>query len=127
MARHSRPPRLGGMRTPTPGRVAAAAAFALCLGLTGLVLLRGFDPDYPMRLIEGIAVLVTGGALLFGPLVWIGRRMADWRTPADENEFEQVVVRSEELAAAGVEDEPGEEHWLDPHDTAGLRGPAREP
>jgi predicted Zn-dependent protease with MMP-like domain len=27
-----------------------------------------------------------------------------------------VVVRSEELAAAGVEDEPVEEHWLDPYD-----------
>src|SRR3954469_1352241 len=104
------------MRTPTPGRVAAAAAFALSLGLTVIVLLQGFDPDYPMRLVEGVAVVVTRAVLRSGPLLWIGLRMADWRNPADENEFERVVVRSEELAAAGVEAEPGEEHWLDPYD-----------
>src|SRR3954453_4482364 len=118
MARHSHPPRLGGMRTPTPGRVAAAGAFALCLGLTVIVLPRGFDPDYPMRLIEGFAVLVTGAALLFGPLVWIGLRMADWRNPADENEFEQVVMRSEELATAGGGGGARGEDWGDPRDAA---------
>jgi len=45
------------MRTPTPGRVAAAAGFALCLGLTVVVLFQGFDPNYPLRLLEGIAVV----------------------------------------------------------------------
>ena len=104
------------MRTPTPGRVAAAAGFALCLGLTVVVLFQGFDPNYPLRLLEGIAVVGTGAVLVFGPLLWLGLRMADWRNPHDEEEFERVVVRSEELAAAGVEDEPVEEHWLDPYD-----------
>src|SRR3954451_8827878 len=98
------------MRTPTPGRVLAAAGFALCLGLTVIVLLQGFDPDYPMRLLEGIAVGVTGIVVLFGPILWLGLRMADWRSPESEEEFEHVVRRSEALAAAGVEDEPGEEH-----------------
>jgi predicted Zn-dependent protease with MMP-like domain len=64
--------------------------------------------------------------LLFGPLLWIGLRMADWRNPADENEFERVVVRSEELAAAGVETEPGEEHWLDPYDDEDFRELVRD-
>jgi predicted Zn-dependent protease with MMP-like domain len=114
------------MRTPTPGRVAAAAAFALSLGLTVIVLMQGFNADYPMRLVEGIAVVVTGAVLLFGPLLWIGLRMADWRNPADENEFERVVVRSEELAAARVEDEPGEEHWLDPYDDEDFRELVRD-
>ena len=58
----------------------------------------------------------TGAVLVFGPLLWLGLRMADWRNPHDEDEFERVVGRSEELAAAGVEDEPPEEHWLDPYD-----------
>jgi predicted Zn-dependent protease with MMP-like domain len=104
------------MRTPTPGRVLAAAGFALCLGLTIIVLFQGFDPDYPMRLIEGIGVGVIGLCVIFGPILWIGLRMADWRTPEDEDEFEHVVRRSEALAKAGVEDEPDEEHWLDPYD-----------
>src|SRR3954453_5951518 len=122
------------MRTPTPGRVAAAAAFALSLGLTVLVLMQGFDPDYPMRLVEGIAVVITGAVLLFGPLLWLGLRMADWRNPADENEFERGVGRSggpavgraEELAAAGVEEEPGEGHWLDPYDDEDFRELVRD-
>jgi predicted Zn-dependent protease with MMP-like domain len=104
------------MRSPTPGRVAAAAGFALCLGLSVVVLFQGFDPDYPMRLLEGIAVVVSGAVLIFGPLLWLGLRMADWRNPSDEEEFERVVLRSEELAAAGVEEEPTAEHWLDPYD-----------
>jgi predicted Zn-dependent protease with MMP-like domain len=104
------------MRTPTPGRVAAAAGLALCLGLTVVVLFQGFDPDYPMRLLEGAAVVVCGVVLVFGPMLWIGLRMADWRNPEDEDEFERVVLRSEELAAAGVEEEPDEESWLDPYD-----------
>src|SRR3954454_8919939 len=69
------------MRTPTPGRVAAAAGLALCLGLTIVVLFQGFDPDYPMRLLEDIAVVVTGAVLVFGPVLWIALRMGDWRTP----------------------------------------------
>jgi predicted Zn-dependent protease with MMP-like domain len=104
------------MRSPTPARVAAAAGFALCLGLSVVVLFQGFDPDYPMRLLEGIAVVVSGAVLIFGPLLWLGLRMADWRNPSDEEEFERVVLRSEELAAAGVEEEPAANHWLDPYD-----------
>jgi predicted Zn-dependent protease with MMP-like domain len=106
------------MRAPTPARVLAAAGFALCLGLTVVVLFQGFDPDYPMRLLEGAAVVVTGAVLVFGPLLWLALRMADWRNPEDEAEFERVVQRSEALAAAGVEEEPAEEHWLDPYDDA---------
>jgi predicted Zn-dependent protease with MMP-like domain len=104
------------MRSPTPARVAAAAGFALCLGLTLVVLFRGFDPDYPMRLLEGIAVVVTGAVLLLGPVLWLALRMADWRTPEDEVEFERVVRRSEALAAAGGDGEPDVEQWLDPYD-----------
>jgi len=104
------------MRAPTPARVLAAAGFALCLGLTVVVLLQGFDPGYPLRLLEGVAVVVTGAVLIFGPVLWLGLRMADWRNPTDEEEFERVVLRSEELAAAGVEEEPEEDHWLDPYD-----------
>jgi predicted Zn-dependent protease with MMP-like domain len=114
------------MRTPTPGRVAAAAVFALSLGLTIVVLLQGFDPNYPMRLIEGAAVVIAGAAVVFGPILWIALRMAGWRHPEDEDEFERVVLRSEELAAAGVEDEPGEEHWLDPYDDYDFRALVRD-
>jgi predicted Zn-dependent protease with MMP-like domain len=69
-----------------------------------------------MRLLEDIAIVVTGAVLIFGPVLWLALRMADWRNPEGEEEFERVVLRSEELARAGVEEEPDEEHWLDPYD-----------
>jgi predicted Zn-dependent protease with MMP-like domain len=104
------------MRTPTPGRVLAAGGFALCLGLTIVVFVQGLDPDYPLRLVEGVAVAVVGAVAILGPLIWLALRMAGWSSPADEDEFERVVRRSEALAAAGVEEEPLEDDFLDPYD-----------
>ena len=106
------------MARPTSARVLGAAGFALCLGLTVAVVTQGFATDFMLRLLEGVAVFVVAAALVLGPLIWLALKMADWRSPPSEVEFERVVERSEALAAAGVEPEPGEEEFLvlDPYD-----------
>jgi predicted Zn-dependent protease with MMP-like domain len=43
----------------------------------------------------------------------IGLRLAGWTEPADEDEFERVVLRAERLASAGTAAEPGEDEFLD--------------
>jgi predicted Zn-dependent protease with MMP-like domain len=113
---------------PTPGRVAAAAGFALCLGLSLLVLTEGFSSDFIMRALQGIAVFVVGATVILIPAIWIAQRMANYRAPESEAEFEQVVQRSEELAAEGVELEPSEDHFLelDPYDPEGFAEIIRE-
>jgi predicted Zn-dependent protease with MMP-like domain len=98
---------------PPLRRIAFAAAVALCAGLTAIVALDGFSADGPLRTIETLAVVGVIAAVLFGAAIAIGLRMADYREPASEEEFEKVVLRAERLAREGVAAEPDETEFLD--------------
>ena len=100
---------------PIVRRVAFPAVVALCAGLTLIVVLDGFHPNGVISAVEGIAVVVTIFAVVGWAMMSVGLRMADWREPEDEAEFDRVVERSERLARDGVAEEPDE--WgsdLDP-------------
>jgi predicted Zn-dependent protease with MMP-like domain len=97
----------------SPRRVAFAAVVALCAGLTAVVLLQGFSPNGAVRTLETIAVVVLGAAVLFGAAIAWGLRLADYREPASEEEFERVVQRAERLAREGTYAEPEETEFLD--------------
>jgi predicted Zn-dependent protease with MMP-like domain len=94
-------------------RIVVAALVALCAGLTAVVVLQGFSPSGPVRLLETLAVVGLGASLLFGAAVALGLRMADYREPASEEDFERVVVRAERLAREGTYAEPQETEFLD--------------
>jgi predicted Zn-dependent protease with MMP-like domain len=96
-----------------PRRIAFAAVVALCTGLTAVVIFDGFSIDPAVKAIETVAVVVVIAAVLFGAFVLIGLRMADYREPESEEEFEQVVLRAERLAREGVAAEPDETDFLD--------------
>jgi predicted Zn-dependent protease with MMP-like domain len=96
-----------------PRRIAFAAVVAICAGLTLVVVLQGFSPDGTIRAIETLAVVGCGVAVLFGGAVALGLRLADWREPASEEEFERIVQRAERLARDGVAAEPDETEFLD--------------
>ena len=98
---------------PTLRRIAFPAVVALCAGLTLIVLLDGFHQDGVLRAIEGIAVVVTIFAVIGGGMMAIGLRLADWRDPESEEEFERVVQRSEQLARQGTAADPDEADFLD--------------
>src|SRR3954470_1787603 len=102
----------------SPRRIAFAAAVALCAGLTAVVLLEGFSPSGSVRALETLAVVGLGAAILFGAAIALGLRMADYREPASEEDFERVVVRAERLAREGTFAEPDETEFmdLDPYD-----------
>jgi len=97
----------------SPGRVAFAAVVALCAGLTAIVVLQGFSPDGAVRAIETMAVVLLGAAIIFGGAIAWGLRLADYREPASEEEFERVVERAERLAREGTYAEPDETEFLD--------------
>jgi predicted Zn-dependent protease with MMP-like domain len=99
-------------------RIAFAAAVALCAGLTAIVALDGFSAAGPLKAIETLAVVGFVAAVLFGAAIAVGLRMADYREPESEEEFEQVVLRAERLAREGVAAEPDETEFmdLDPYD-----------
>jgi predicted Zn-dependent protease with MMP-like domain len=97
----------------SPRRIAFAAVVALCAGLTAVVIVEGFSIDPAVEAIETVAVVVVIASVLFGAFVVIGLRMADYREPESEEEFEKVVQRAERLARDGVAAEPDESEFLD--------------
>jgi predicted Zn-dependent protease with MMP-like domain len=100
-------------RAPTPGRIAAAAAFALCFGIAFIAVAQGFSSDFLLRLAQGVAVLVVGAGALAGVMALAVGRLADWRDPESEADFERVVQRSERLAREGLAAEPDETEFMD--------------
>src|SRR5919206_2287247 len=101
------------MRPVTPRAILGSAAVALCLGLAFITLMQGFSASYPLRLVQGVALFGAGALVLGFPLVWLALRMADWRDPGSEHEFERIVQRSERLARDGLAVEPREDEFLE--------------
>jgi predicted Zn-dependent protease with MMP-like domain len=101
-------------------RILFAAAAALCIGLTAVVIFAGWSPDPAVKTIETLAVVGAVAVVLFSVFGVIGMRLADYREPESEEEFEKVVLRAERLAREGVAAEPDESEFLDldPYDDA---------
>jgi len=95
-----------------------AAAVALSTGLTGIVALQGFSSVGWIRLVETLAVVGFGAAVLFGVSGFVFLRMAGWKDPETEAEFDRVVLRAERLARDDLAPEPTETEFmeLDPLD-----------
>ena len=91
----------------------AAAVFALCIGLSVIALVQGFHSSYPIRLLQTASIVVVGLFAIGGAMMTIGLRMADWRDPESEEDFDRVVERSERLARQGTAAEPDEDEFLE--------------
>ena len=102
---------------PLP-RILFAAAIALSLALSAIVLMQGFSADPWIKAVQLVAVVVVGAAAIGGAFVAVGLRMAGWQEPESEEDFERVVLRAKRLAREGTAAEPdeGEFHDLDPYD-----------
>jgi predicted Zn-dependent protease with MMP-like domain len=98
---------------PSLRRILFAATVALCAGLSAIVVLDGFSADAGVRALETLAVVGLVAAVVFGGAIAIGLRLADYREPESEEEFEHVVRRAERLAREGTAAEPGEDYFLD--------------
>ena len=94
-------------------RTIFAAAIALSVGLTIVAVGEGFSAAFPIRLVEAAAVAVVATVAFGAIVVLVASRLADWRDPASEAEFEQVVRRSERLARDGVAADPEESDFLE--------------
>jgi predicted Zn-dependent protease with MMP-like domain len=100
-------------------RTAFAAVIAMSLGLTIIVVLEGgFSTIGMLRIIEMAGVIVMAGAAMLGAMAIVGVRMAGWKEPESEADFERVVLRAERLAREGIAAEPTEQDFLalDPYD-----------
>jgi predicted Zn-dependent protease with MMP-like domain len=106
------------MTAPNLKRILFAAAVALSVGITIVAVGEGFSTSFLIRLAEAMAVAVVGTVAFGALVVLVASRLADWRDPASEEEFEQVVRRSERLAREGLAADPDEGEFmeLDPLD-----------
>jgi hypothetical protein len=89
--------------------LAAAAAITVGVGLTSL--LTGFSDSWLVKLLQGIAVFGLGTVIVGGAVSLALIRLADWRDPESESEFEALVQRTERLAAQGRGE--GADDWYD--------------
>jgi predicted Zn-dependent protease with MMP-like domain len=98
---------------PSARRILFAATVALCAGLTIAVVLGGFSTNGGVRAMQTLAIVGLVAAVVFGAAIGIGLRLADYREPASEEDFELVVRRAERLAREGTAAEPREDEFLD--------------
>ncbi len=82
-------------------RILLCAVAAMTVGLGVVSLLAGFSESFPVRVIQGVAVFGAGAAILGGVVVLTMVRLAGWRDPESEEDFELLVQHSERLAAEG--------------------------
>jgi predicted Zn-dependent protease with MMP-like domain len=109
-------------RPPTAKRILIAAFAALVVGLGGVSLVAGFSQSFPLRVLQGVAVFGAGAVIIGGAVVLVMIRLAGWRDPVSEAEFDAIVERAERLGAADSwgdsEDYEGEDDddLFDPYD-----------
>jgi predicted Zn-dependent protease with MMP-like domain len=94
-------------------RVGFAALVALSLGLVVLVVGQGFSSIGAVRALEDVALGVIVAAVLMGGVAFVAVRMAGWRDPESESEFEDIVRHSERLAREGLAVDPDENDFID--------------
>ncbi len=94
-------------------RVTVAALVALSLGLVVLVVGQGLSTIGIVRAVEEILLGAIVVLALAGGVAYVAVRLADWRDPESEVEFEELVRHSEELAREGLAVDPEEAEFME--------------
>jgi predicted Zn-dependent protease with MMP-like domain len=115
---------------PTARRVLLCALAALTVGLGAVSLMAGFSESPPVRLLQGIAVFGAGAVIVGGAVVLVMLRLAGWRDPESESDFEALVLRTERLAAEGTwgeeeNDDEDDGDLVDPYNEEDFRALVR--
>jgi predicted Zn-dependent protease with MMP-like domain len=102
---------------PTARRILLSALAALTLGVGALSLVAGFSDSFFVRLLQGLAVFGAGVVLVGGAALFVMLRLAGWKDPESEEDFDALVERAEALAAEGSWGESlDDDEALDPFD-----------
>jgi predicted Zn-dependent protease with MMP-like domain len=113
---------------PQGRRIAVSAAFCLCVAVLIVTAFRGMSDDFLVRAVQTIAIAVAAIGVIGLVIATVTGRLADYTDPADDDEFEELVRRSERLARDNLAAEPGEEEFLelDPRNPADFEELVRE-
>jgi predicted Zn-dependent protease with MMP-like domain len=94
-------------------RIGLAALIALSLGLIVIVVGQGFSTIGAVSALEHVAFGVILIALVIVGAALLAVRLAGWREPESEVEFDALVRHSEELAREGLAVDPDELEFLE--------------
>ena len=94
-------------------RVAATFVFCFCVAILVVTLLGGLSDMYAVRLMQILACCFASIVVIAAAITLVTSRLADYREPADEEEFEQLVRRSEALARDNLAWEPDEDEFME--------------
>ena len=100
-------------RWPAGRRLAFSLVLCLALALSIAALTQGLSQRGWLRAAEVIAIVITAGGIAAVIIGLIVSRMADYRDPESEAEFEQIVIRSERLARENLAAEPDEGEFME--------------
>jgi predicted Zn-dependent protease with MMP-like domain len=90
-----------------------AAVVALSAGLAVVVIGNGFSANGAVKLVEEIAIVLLGAIVFAAAVALLAVRLAGWRNPESESDFERLVLRSERLAREGLAADPEENEFLE--------------
>ncbi len=113
---------------PTGRRIAASALLSLCAAVLIVTLFRGIADNFLVRGLQTVALGVGAVGVIGLVVSAITGRLAHYTAPADEDEFEALVRRSERLARENLAAEPDEDEFLqlDPRNPADFEELVRE-
>jgi len=113
---------------PIARRIAASAVVALAVGVLLATLFNGLSTNYPIRLGQMVACILASIVVIGLVVSSITMRLADYSEPADDEEFELLVRRTEQLARENLAAEPEESEFmaLDPRNPADFEELVRE-
>jgi predicted Zn-dependent protease with MMP-like domain len=113
---------------PSGRRIAFTTVLCLAVALSIAVFVNGLAAHGWLRVLEVLAIVVTGGMVAALAIGLVVGRLADYQDPEDEAEFERLVVRSEALARENLAAEPDEGEFLelDPYDPLDFETLVRE-
>jgi predicted Zn-dependent protease with MMP-like domain len=108
---------------PSSRRVLLCALASLTIGVGVVSLFGGFSESLPVKLLQGVAVLAAGALIIGGVAVLALVKLAGWRDPESEVDFEAIVQRAERMAREDIDGyEPPEDLDLfDPTDEEDFR------
>ena len=103
---------------PAGRRAAVSGLYCLCVAVLVISVFDGLSTEFWLRVPQALLAAVGVAGLIGVVVAAIVTRLTDYREPADEEEFELLVQRSEQLARENLAAEPDESEFadLDPRD-----------
>jgi predicted Zn-dependent protease with MMP-like domain len=113
---------------PQGRRILASAAVCACIAVLIVTFFRGMSDEFLVRAVQTLAIAVGAVTLIGIVIAAVTGRLADYTDPADDDEFEELVRRSERLARDNLAAEPDEGEFmeLDPRNPADFEELVRE-